>query len=53
MTSFIGREKETVEIAQAIREHRLVTLTGIGGTGKTRLSLQAGLERANAPQGTG
>jgi len=41
MTSFIGREKEIAEIAQAIREHRLVTLTGIGGTGKTRLSLQA------------
>jgi predicted ATPase/class 3 adenylate cyclase len=40
MTSFIGREKEMAEIAQAIREHRLVTLTGGGGTGKTRLALQ-------------
>jgi predicted ATPase/class 3 adenylate cyclase len=40
MTSFIGREKEMAEIAQAIREHRLVTLTGVGGTGKTRLALQ-------------
>lgn len=39
-TSFIGREKEKVEIKQAIGAHRLVTLTGSGGTGKTRLSLQ-------------
>jgi predicted ATPase/class 3 adenylate cyclase len=39
-TSFIGREKEITEIKQAISEHRLVTLTGPGGTGKTRLSLQ-------------
>ncbi len=40
MTSFIGREKEMTEIKLAINEHRLVTLTGSGGTGKTRLSLQ-------------
>ncbi len=40
LTSFIGREKEIEQIAQSIREHRLVTLTGSGGTGKTRLSLQ-------------
>jgi predicted ATPase/class 3 adenylate cyclase len=39
-TSFIGREKEMKEIKQAILAHRLVTLTGSGGTGKTRLSLQ-------------
>src|SRR6266545_5860249 len=40
MTSFIGREQEMEEIKQAILTHRLVTLTGSGGTGKTRLSLQ-------------
>jgi predicted ATPase/class 3 adenylate cyclase len=40
LTSFIGREKELAEIKQAIDAHRLVTLTGSGGTGKTRLSLQ-------------
>jgi predicted ATPase/class 3 adenylate cyclase len=40
MTSFIGREKEMEEIKQSILTHRLVTLTGVGGTGKTRLSLQ-------------
>jgi predicted ATPase/class 3 adenylate cyclase len=39
-TSFIGREKEKAEIKQAISAHRMITLTGSGGTGKTRLSLQ-------------
>jgi predicted ATPase/class 3 adenylate cyclase len=41
LTSFVGREKEMDEIKQSILAHRLVTLTGVGGTGKTRLSLQA------------
>ena len=40
LTSFIGREKEMSQVARAIRDHRLVTLTGPGGAGKTRLSLQ-------------
>jgi predicted ATPase/class 3 adenylate cyclase len=40
LTSFVGREKEITEIKQAIGEHRLVTLTGPGGSGKTRLALQ-------------
>ncbi len=40
LTSFIGREKELSEIKQAVARHRLVTLTGSGGAGKTRLSLQ-------------
>ncbi|MEO7838165.1 MAG: adenylate/guanylate cyclase domain-containing protein, partial [Anaerolineales bacterium] len=40
LTSFIGRENEIVEIKQELRRHHLVTLTGPGGTGKTRLSLQ-------------
>ena len=44
MTSFIGREKEIAEIKQAIADHRLVTLTGVGGSGKTRLSLQVSAE---------
>jgi predicted ATPase/class 3 adenylate cyclase len=39
-TSFIGRQKEMEQIKQALRDHRLVTLTGSGGAGKTRLSLQ-------------
>jgi len=40
LTSFIGRENEIAEIKQELESHRLITLTGSGGTGKTRLSLQ-------------
>ena len=40
LTSFIGREHEIAEVKRELRAHRLVTLTGPGGTGKTRLSLQ-------------
>ncbi len=42
LTTFIGREKEQSEILQWIRSHRLVTLTGSGGVGKTRISLKVG-----------
>jgi predicted ATPase/class 3 adenylate cyclase/Tfp pilus assembly protein PilF len=41
LTSFIGRERETAAVCRLLAEHRLVTLTGSGGTGKTRLSLKA------------
>jgi predicted ATPase/class 3 adenylate cyclase len=44
LTSFIGREKEIAEVRQTISEHRLVTLTGPGGSGKTRLALQVATE---------
>ena len=40
LTSFIGRENEIANIKRELKTHRLVTLTGPGGTGKTRLSLQ-------------
>lgn len=40
LTSFIGREKALEELGKVLSQHRLVTLTGSGGTGKTRLSLQ-------------
>jgi predicted ATPase len=40
LTSFIGREKEIAEVKRLLHEKRLVTITGAGGTGKTRLSLQ-------------
>ncbi|MFJ4963290.1 ATP-binding protein [Streptomyces sp. NPDC088729] len=39
-TSFVGRGSELVGIARALREHRLVTLTGSGGVGKSRLALR-------------
>jgi predicted ATPase/class 3 adenylate cyclase len=39
-TSFIGREPEVAEVEAALRTHRLVTLTGVGGVGKTRLATE-------------
>ena len=39
-TGLIGRERERTEVAAAVTASRLVTLTGVGGTGKTRLALQ-------------
>src|SRR5262245_56223016 len=41
LTSFVGRERELGEVAALLGTARLVTLTGVGGTGKTRLALQA------------
>jgi predicted ATPase/DNA-binding winged helix-turn-helix (wHTH) protein len=41
-TGLIGREVELAEIATRLRSHRLVTLTGSGGVGKTRLAIEAG-----------
>jgi predicted ATPase/transcriptional regulator with XRE-family HTH domain len=41
LTSFHGRTHELRELAEAVCEHRLVTLTGGGGIGKTRLALEA------------
>ena len=40
ISSFIGREKEIIQVLKMICEHPLVTLTGAGGVGKTRLALQ-------------
>src|ERR1700736_1043950 len=37
-TSFVGRESELVEISATLKAHRLVTLTGVGGVGKTPLA---------------
>jgi predicted ATPase/class 3 adenylate cyclase len=39
-TSFIGRESEVAELQGAVKAHRLVTLTGVGGVGKTRLAVE-------------
>jgi len=41
LTSFIGREKELAEVVDLLAQHRLVTLMGPGGMGKTRLSIEA------------
>ena len=42
LTSFVGREQDLAHLERLLSESRLVTLTGTGGTGKTRLALEAG-----------
>ena len=48
LTSFIGRERELAEVKQLLEHHRLVTFTGAGGTGKSRLSLQVAADLLDA-----
>jgi predicted ATPase/class 3 adenylate cyclase/DNA-binding CsgD family transcriptional regulator len=40
LTSFVGRETEMIEVRRILADNRLVTLTGAGGAGKTRLAVQ-------------
>jgi predicted ATPase/DNA-binding SARP family transcriptional activator len=40
VTSFVGREKEITQVKELLETHRLVSMTGPGGVGKTRLALQ-------------
>ncbi|MGH2602566.1 MAG: adenylate/guanylate cyclase domain-containing protein, partial [Dehalococcoidia bacterium] len=52
VTSFVGRERELAQLVDMVRGHRLVSLTGAGGTGKTRLALRAAEElRDSLPDG--
>ncbi len=44
LTSFIGRDAETAQVRTLLAENRLVTLTGAGGSGKTRLAVQVASE---------
>lgn len=46
-TSLIGRESEVDAINAAVRSHRLVTLTGVGGVGKSRLALEVAAQLAD------
>jgi predicted ATPase/class 3 adenylate cyclase len=46
-TSLIGRESEVADIEAAVKAHRLVTLTGVGGVGKTRLALEVAARLAD------
>jgi predicted ATPase/DNA-binding SARP family transcriptional activator/DNA-binding CsgD family transcriptional regulator len=48
MTGFVGREREMVEVKRALAMTRLLTLTGAGGAGKTRLSLEVARDLAGA-----
>jgi predicted ATPase/class 3 adenylate cyclase/DNA-binding winged helix-turn-helix (wHTH) protein len=46
-TPLIGRQRELDDLVMLVQRHRLVTLTGPGGTGKTRLGLQVAAELAD------
>ena len=46
VSSFVGRERELAELGELVRRRPLVTLTGVGGVGKTRLALQVAAEVA-------
>ena len=48
VTSFVGRDRELREIKRILANARLLTLTGAGGTGKTRLGLQAAVDLLDA-----
>lgn len=50
-TSFVGRERELVDIRRELTMARLLTLTGTGGTGKTRLALETARNLAGAYPG--
>ena len=47
ITSLIGRDAEVSNLQAALRSHRLVTLTGVGGVGKTRLALEVATQLAD------
>src|SRR4029079_19596083 len=48
LTAFVGRERELAQVKQALSQERLVTLTGPGGVGKTRLAISAAAESLDA-----
>ena len=47
LTSFVGRQGELRELDQSVQQFRIVTLTGTGGSGKTRLAIQIGASMLN------
>lgn len=52
-TSFVGRDQELEEVKKLIRGARVLTITGVGGAGKTRLAIQSAVELVDGfPGGT-
>lgn len=51
LSSLVGRERELVEVGALLQGHRLVTLTGAGGAGKTRLAQQAAVDAVDLHEG--
>ncbi|MDT5173573.1 MAG: hypothetical protein QOG37_824 [Mycobacterium sp.] len=47
LTSFVGRESEVDQVRAALKTHRLVTLAGVGGVGKTRLASEVAARMAD------
>jgi predicted ATPase/DNA-binding SARP family transcriptional activator len=48
LADIVGRERELTDLERLLREHRLVTVTGLGGTGKTRLALEVARRQVDA-----
>jgi predicted ATPase len=48
LTSFVGTQRELSELKQTLQGARLVTLTGVGGAGKSRLAIAAASELRDA-----
>uniref|UniRef100_UPI003F9BCBFB ATP-binding protein n=2 Tax=Mycobacterium sp. TaxID=1785 RepID=UPI003F9BCBFB len=46
-TSLVGRESELAQVREAVKAHRLLTLTGVGGVGKTRLAVEVAARLAD------
>jgi predicted ATPase len=44
LTQLVGRDEDLTDVEGLLAKHRLVTLVGAGGVGKTRLSVQVGAE---------
>ena len=51
LTSFVGREREVAQVEDLLAHARMVTLTGAGGSGKTRLALETAIRAGEAVDG--